>query len=109
MSAAKLPAVGQVVRLDAAASAEYARRPFELLVTEPPVASTVDAAEGRGTSDARRLLLTGWELDGRGRKVRLRRALPARRASISMVSTSSPHGGLLADMQNNREHTPGGG
>lgn len=93
MSAAELPAVGQVVRLDAAASAEYARGPFNLLLTEPPEVSTVDAAEGRTVSDARWLLLTGWELDGLGRKVRLRKAVPARRDGIAVVSTSVPRHG----------------
>lgn len=86
MSGGKLPAVGQVVRLDAAASVEYVCRPFNLLLTDPPALSSVDAAEGRAIRDARRLLLTGWELNSSGQKVVLRRALPARRKGIAIVS-----------------------
>lgn len=80
-----LPGPGDTVRLDASASAEYVREPFYLLLTDLPEASSLDLAEGRRAETARWVLLTGWQLDDRGRQVMVRTGMPARREALSVV------------------------
>lgn len=84
-----LPGPGDTVRLDATASPEYARDPFYLLLTERPVASTLDAAEGRSAETALYVLLTGWQLTNRGQRLQLHTHLPARRHALVAVVQAS--------------------
>lgn len=84
-----LPGPGDTVRLDALASAEYARDPFHLLLTRPPVASSLDAAEGRAAATASWVLLTGWRLNTRGEQVLICTDIPARREAL--VAVARPH------------------
>lgn len=57
---------------------------LRLEITEAPTASSLDALAGRGADTAVWLLLTGWELAHRNRRVRLR-TVSARRAGIRRV------------------------
>lgn len=77
-----LPNPGQILWLDAAASPEFSRSPFDFELTEPPRASTLDAAQGLAAGQAKWILVTGWVLDDSRRRVILRRDLPVRRCGI---------------------------
>ena len=82
-----VPQPGQVVQLTGDASPEFRDRPIRLLVTEAPLPSTVDAAQGRPAERAAWLLLTGWELGPRGQRV-VQRTVSVRTAGVSVDQTA---------------------
>lgn len=78
-----VPQPGQTVNLTSDASPQFRDQPLRLLLTEPPLPSTVDAAQGRPAERAAWLLLTGWELGPRGQRV-VQRTVSVRTAGISL-------------------------
>jgi len=82
-----VPQPGQTVALSGDASPQFRDRPVRLLVTEPPLPSTVDAAQGRSAERATWLLLTGWELGPRGQRI-VQRTVSVRTSGIALDQTA---------------------
>lgn len=78
-----VPQPGQTVHLTGDASPQFRDQPVRLLITEPPLPSTVDAAQGRPAERAAWLLLTGWELGPRGQRV-VRRTVSVRTSGLAV-------------------------
>lgn len=78
-----VPQPGQTVHLNGDASPQFRDQPLRLLITEPPLPSTVDAAQGRPAERAAWLLLTGWELGPRGQRV-VRRTVSVRTSGVAV-------------------------
>lgn len=83
-----VPQPGQTVHLTGDASPQFRDHPVRLLITEPPLPSTVDAAQGRPAERASWLLLTGWELGPRGQRV-VRRTVSVRTSGLSVDHAAS--------------------
>jgi hypothetical protein len=82
-----VPQPGQTVHLTGDASPQFRDQPVRLLITEPPLPSTVDAAQGRPAERAAWLLLTGWELGPRGQRV-VQRTVSVRTAGLAVDQTA---------------------
>ncbi|BCJ26239.1 hypothetical protein Asera_03470 [Actinocatenispora sera] len=82
-----VPQPGQTVQLSGDASPQFREQPLRLLITEPPLPSTVDAAQGKPAERASWLLLTGWELGPRGQRV-VKRTVSVRTAGVALDQTA---------------------
>jgi hypothetical protein len=82
--AGAIPLPGQTVYLGREASPQFRAAPIRMMTTEPAQPSSVDLAAGRDLHHAGWLLLTGWELDGRGRRTILR-TVSVRRMGLIIV------------------------
>ncbi len=88
VQAGGIPTEGQVVYLAAAASVQFASYPIRLQLTRDAEPSFVDASRGRKATEAEWLYLTGWELDGKGRRA-LERTVSACVRGIVIVNGSN--------------------
>ena len=82
--AGAIPASGQTVYLGKEASPQFRANPIRLTLTEPAQPSSIDVAAGRSLQHAGWLMLTGWELDPRGRRT-IHRSVTARRMGLIII------------------------
>lgn len=78
-----VPQPGQTVHLTGDASPQFREQPLRMLITEPPLPSTVDAAQGKPAERATWLLLTGWVLGPRGQRV-VQRTVSVRTSGVAL-------------------------